>query len=164
MPLAFINSDGKQPHSQCGYFAGIILSVCIDGFSIDFFSGLPIKNQSTPCEIRLCYSHFPVMDIERLVIIEPNYPEKTVFDQTFWENTALVCSGRGIPTSSAYSAKVGSMNLPVINWLDVLWKIPAQLVSGFLINHGISALLYSHAKNSGNLPFSSSRQFEETSI
>jgi len=32
---------------------------------------------------------------------------RPVFAQTFWENIALVCSGKGIPASTAYNEKVG---------------------------------------------------------
>ena len=45
--------------------------------------------------------------LSALLLLNRTIQRRPVFDQTFWENMALVCSGRGIPTSSTYNANVG---------------------------------------------------------
>ena len=42
--------------------------------------------------------------LSALLLLNRTIQRRPVFDQTFWENMALVCSGRGIPTSSTYNA------------------------------------------------------------
>ena len=102
------HSVGKQSHSQFIYFAGIIFSVRVYGFlSVSF---LVNPSRIAPPHIKLGFAILISLlwTLSAWFLLNRTIPRQPVFDQTFWDNVALVCSGKGIPTSTAYNENVGN--------------------------------------------------------
>lgn len=106
--LTFISTAVESNITNVQIFWLVLFFLCafMVFLSVSFLVN-PLKNGPPRIKLGFALIFSLVWTLSALLLLNRYVQRRPVFDQTYWDKIAQVCSGKGIPSSTTYTGKTG---------------------------------------------------------